>query len=181
MSQIINLVGKYTCFLCSSRTTLLKYGKYERWYNYNDNKICHYCFLETKGNRNPNRKKRNDIHNKNRLKFKNIRFLLDWNPRTDICSRCNKFHNKTAMHHALGYYIIFPWYGTIELCPSCHNIVERGVDQSKCFCLLCDSKTTYQKKDGRFDWFIYENGIICKKCYSKKYRQGFRSRIINAS
>lgn len=124
MSQILNLVGKYTCFLCGSNTTLLKNGKYERWYNYYNNKICQDCHVKTRHNKDINRKKRNDKHNKNRLKFKNIRILLDWNPRIDICSICNKYHNRTHMHHSLGYYIIFPWYGIIELCPSCHRKEE---------------------------------------------------------
>lgn len=174
MSQIINLVGKYTCFLCGSRTTLLRDGKYERWYNYQNNKICQDCFTKTKEKKkDPNSKKRNDRHNKNRLLFKNIRVLLDWNPRTDICSHCGKYDNKTNMHHALGYYIIFPWYGTIELCYSCHAIEEHGVDHSNTVCLLCDSKTTYRKKDGRYDWLSYKDGYICKKCYMKEYNRGY--------
>lgn len=65
------------------------------------------------------RKKWNPINNKLFIVFRNRYIFLGWNPRKGICTQCAKVR-RTAMHH-LSYYIIFPWFATIELCCVCHR------------------------------------------------------------
>jgi hypothetical protein len=49
-----------------------------------------------------------------------------------------------------------------------HRILHNK-DHSKTFCILCNSKTTYIRGNGRPRWSIYENGYICRKCETKEY------------
>jgi len=60
-----------------------------------------------------------------RITFKGKRFMLKENPRTGICSNCNKSVNngeikKTHMHHEK-YDENNPLAHTIELCAGCHS------------------------------------------------------------
>lgn len=71
------------------------------------------------------RKKYNINSQLKRIQYKNKRIYLDKNPRTGYCGWCNnnKFDDsckRTHMHH-IEYYAIFMWFGTIELCYSCHS------------------------------------------------------------
>ena len=124
--------NKKTCYDCKTNTTLLKDEKYERWYKHRDlpNEIlCHFCY--SKYYRNPKTVKKDNIKNNQRLNkrrflFKKRRILLDYELRKGYCSKCpNNIYNKscktTHLHHSKGYYIIIPYYGLIELCPSCHR------------------------------------------------------------
>ena len=46
------------------------------------------------------------------------------------------------------------------------------IDMSGRFCLLCRSnKTWVDKKTGWVEWFGYENGLMCRKCYNKTRRK----------
>jgi hypothetical protein len=70
-------------------------------------------------------KKYNKIYHPRRFRFKDKSISLKSNPRIGYCSWCpNNIHDGscrlTNMHH-IEYYIIFPWFGTVELCVSCHN------------------------------------------------------------
>jgi hypothetical protein len=38
------------------------------------------------------------------------------------------------MHHAKGYFWIFPWFGTEELCISCHNKLRKKDFGQICRC-----------------------------------------------
>ena len=63
--------------------------------------------------------------NSSRIKFKNKRIKLKFNPRIGICSKCNKSIQKneikqTQIHHT-EYDDINPLANTIELCVSCHR------------------------------------------------------------
>jgi hypothetical protein len=62
------------------------------------------------------------ITNKCIIQFKSRSIFLGWNPRKGMCAKCNN-KRRTSMHH-LAYYIIFPWFATIELCMSCHTSEE---------------------------------------------------------
>ena len=65
----------------------------------------------------------------------------------------------------------------IWLCDRCHMIQDGRLDKiprieihndNNTICLLCESTETYIKKNGHPQWFIYENGYICSKCYDKR-------------
>ena len=165
---IVNLISNRICLKCGSNKTLLKAGRYERWYKTAGGFLCHYCYrLE---NEDFKKYRNNEKYNKNKLAFKDRRILLSYNPRTDICSKCGKYNKKTQMHHAIGYYIIFPWYGTIELCPSCHVMEKDPIDISNRICLLCKSNTTHIDKKGLSRWYKYDIGFICNNCYCINYK-----------
>lgn len=62
---------------------------------------------------------------KRRITFLDKRLYLSWFPRKGQCSKCMRkigggVHS-TAMHHAQGYFVIFPWFGIVELCRTCHR------------------------------------------------------------
>lgn len=63
------------------------------------------------------------------ITFLRQRIHLGWNPRKGQCVRCKRIVgdeiNKTDMHHALGYFHIFKWFGLEELCVHCH--VDRRI------------------------------------------------------
>lgn len=130
--NIVNINKERVCYNCGSNKTTLRNKVYERWYNIDKGTLCHKCYQKLKGYpryNNPNNKEFNNKHNPNKLWFRNKTILLYWNPRTGYCSQCtNNIYdgscNRTHMHHSLGYYIIFPWYGIIELCASCHRKQE---------------------------------------------------------
>lgn len=51
------------------------------------------------------------------------RVSITFNPRKGICSNCGKISkHRLHLHHALGYFMILPWLGIIELCTSCHDV-----------------------------------------------------------
>jgi hypothetical protein len=89
--------------------------------------ICFNCYRNEKGyNRNKTHKIANIRNNPRKIRFKQRYIPLSWYTRTGYCSECpNNIFNKTCkqthMHHDKGYFAIFPWFGTVELCVSCHN------------------------------------------------------------
>lgn len=102
------------CYACDSDTTLHctnRYGyQHAKWYR-NDPTglwLCHKCYLKHI---------LIDRHKK-RITFKDKMYTLSFNPRTGKCSNC---HNttQTQIHH-IQYFTIFKWFGTVELCISCH-------------------------------------------------------------
>jgi hypothetical protein len=67
--------------------------------------------------------------NRSRIEFFGRSIYLGWNPKKNICNKCKKTVELgeikyTNMHH-LEYCIIFPWFGTIELCRRCHNLEHK--------------------------------------------------------
>lgn len=36
-------------------------------------------------------------------------------------------------------------------------------------CVECKSQSTYTRPNGRMEWYNSENGVICKKCWTKEY------------
>lgn len=73
-------------------------------------------------------------YNPKRIKFKNKRIKLDGKPRKGQCEWCfkqigdeyvdsegNRTRVKLTNIHHIEYYIIFPWFATVELCNSCHS------------------------------------------------------------
>lgn len=137
--NIINITNEKICYNCGSNKTTLRNGIYERWYKHQtvqDKIVCHSCYKKLFGyprySKTYNDKK-NPITNKQRYLYKNRRILSDYNPRTGYCSQCsNNIYDgtckKTQMHHSLGYYIIFPYFGLVELCSSCH-VKTRYLDE----------------------------------------------------
>jgi len=52
-----------------------------------------------------------------------------------------------------------------------HRRFELTKDMSNRFCLLCNGKT-YLRKRGFENWYTYNDGFICKKCYNRlKYKK----------
>lgn len=113
----------------------------KRWFHYQVGYICmnHYAKLITrpkipksyykKYKKSPEENKiknmkYNKIYHPRRFVFKNKSLSLNSNPRKGYCSWCpNNIHDGscklTHMHH-IQYYIIFPWFATVEICVSCH-------------------------------------------------------------
>ena len=147
------------CYACGNNKTRLYRGKYERW-NLNkptDLVLCDRCFdtiinkekyLARKRQkqtryrmRYPERIKQQnkDWRENNILKCKEnskkrITFLgkylgLDFNPRKGKCQICG-IQDITNMHHAEGYDINNPLYGTIELCHRCHALQHIQIHDS---------------------------------------------------
>ena len=76
-------------------------------------------------NRTPERIESNKGYRRKRIAFgRKKRVFLDSNPRTGQCTQCLRRVGEgikvTGMHHAKGYYMIFPWFGIVELCGRCH-------------------------------------------------------------
>ena len=48
-----------------------------------------------------------------------------------------------------------------------HMSITHKIDMSDRFCLLCNSNTSYIRKEGYTCWYKFENGFICDSCYQK--------------
>src|SRR6476619_556369 len=100
------------CSICGSKTTKKQVnGKYDHWRTINKKRVCCACHYK--------------YYYWTNQRFREIRFcgrrvLLTFNIRTGICSECNR-KLITNMHHYMGYWIIFPWFATRELCVRCHS------------------------------------------------------------
>lgn len=110
------------CSECGSTETYIakRAGRnpYVMWYYTKDGKpLCRNCRSRTMDNPGVIARK---------LRFRQRRVTLTFRPRTGECSQCHRTPRKTDMHHAKGYYIIFPWFGTVELCVRCHRRNHRG-------------------------------------------------------
>ena len=106
-----------------------------------------------------------DVHHR-RIHFGGKRFILDWNPRTGICSQCGIRVGRvwrTSMHHAKGYFWIFPWFGMEELCDSCHG-KQRPPHAP---CQICG------KSKSRL-WY----GSLCRSCWHKDHYQKNKEHIL---
>ena len=109
----------------------------EHWRKYKDKLICdkHYCKLISNPKMSKEyRLKYHRIDNTKTIHFRKKAIYLGWIIRKGICSWCNKKKGEefittrgkksiiiTDLHH-IEYYIIFPWFATIELCNQCHGI-----------------------------------------------------------
>ena len=102
--------AKRVCSECNAATT------YSNWYR--DGKggwLCRKCW--------------DRYYHQKRIRFGSIRRIyLHQNPRKGVCVRCGGTTKNTDMHHTLGYFIIFPWFGTKELCDSCHAVLTFAVN-----------------------------------------------------
>jgi hypothetical protein len=55
---------------------------------------------------------------------------------------------------------------------------QHQMDHSNTICLLCDSKETRIRPNGRPHWFRFDNGYICSRCYDKNYSFYQKNKII---
>ena len=139
--QFVHVELNRQCVACDSKTTYVdKRGKHQ-WRMYDNEWYCKNCYSRYIDNpiRNPeNSKKWNPITHKKygpkRMSFKDERIQLKENPRNGICRKCGKsiggeyidckgrmaIIKRTHEHHRYGYFIIFKWFGLVELCVSCH-------------------------------------------------------------
>ena len=104
------------CMIDPTHKTYINPKGWEDWTRCKDGYICRSCNFRL--NITP-------IFTTRRLRFKYNRILLKYTVRTGYCSLCtNKIHNgsckRTNIHHLI-YITILPWFGTIELCHSCHR------------------------------------------------------------
>lgn len=70
------------------------------------------------------RNKYDKIRNTKLVGYKGRQIVLSFNPRKGFCNWCpNNIFNgsckRTHKHH-IEYYPIFVWFGTVEICNSCH-------------------------------------------------------------
>lgn len=67
-------------------------------------------------------------HMARKINFCGREMTLSFVPRTGKCSSCGIIiqpgMRRTHMHHTKGYFIIFPWFGTEEICGRCHRIIH---------------------------------------------------------
>lgn len=112
----------------------------EHWHPYKDGYICKKCYSRLITNPKKTKeyiKKYNDRKTKEQRKEDNAKtkpkfityhkkqIYINFKTRTGYCSWChNNIYDKscklTHMHHK-EYYPIFVWFGTIEICVSCHS------------------------------------------------------------
>lgn len=159
------LVLCYNCYCRYFKDLTRRKGKFT-WGNYG--------YDLTKQERIISHRKRwNPIYNKLSIMFKGRNIYLGWNPRSGICSKCNK-RKQTNMHH-LEYYIIFPWFATVELCLTCHgrshtpwNKNKQMVDMSGRICIICRNSKTALKSNGRPRWVHVNDELVCLSCYNNK-------------
>lgn len=116
------------CYSCGSIKTYLNH-----WYRNRplEQWLCNKCNLHLITNpkwkpiTSPiTNKKWSQINNSRRLWFRDRVAKLTYVIKSGHCSKCsNNIFDKsckaTHMHH-WAYIIIFPWFGTEELCASCH-------------------------------------------------------------
>lgn len=139
MSKILPSV-KHICAICRATYSAgRKKQTYQRWYDCpielsqgsRDAKICNKCYFKFIYNDKRDRRDYQKWIKTRTISFKHLRLILTFKIRSGYCSKCsnNIFDEtckRTHSHHAQGYYIIFPWYGVIELCPSCHKKHEKN-------------------------------------------------------
>lgn len=90
----------------------MKNGKPHWCYDRNGNRICKRCRNKL-------------VDNPKRLHSNGVRVIIGWLERTGVCRLCRATRGvntfRTDWHHEKGFFIIFPWFGIIELCASCHS------------------------------------------------------------
>lgn len=110
------------CYACGSdKTRIIKSRNKDvaHWYlnhDFDNNVLCTDCFVKII--HYPSR--RDIVLNEHRkyIRFKNRKVKLFSNPRSGICSKCQR-SRFTHMHHWF-YLVIMPWSCTTELCNQCH-------------------------------------------------------------
>jgi hypothetical protein len=105
------------------------YRKRCREYHKIHNKLPHRREADRKRGETEHRKKQMRRFSTSKIQFFGRSIYLGWNPKKNICSNCKRSVESgeiklTSMHH-LEYCIIFPWFGTIELCMTCHYSEHR--------------------------------------------------------
>ncbi len=104
------------CMIDPTHKPYIKKHGWEDWRKYKDGYICKRCH---------DRLINGPIYDSRRLWFKDKRVKLKYTPKTGYCSLCSnnifdKSCRRTSMHH-LFYITIMPWFGTVEVCNSCHR------------------------------------------------------------
>jgi len=141
--------NKAFCVICLSDKTS---GKWWR-HNKEGQTVCWKCYLKYvwEGHKQ-SVKKDNDKRNPKHLLFKNRVIVLSYNPRKGVCTQCGRKRGEgvksTSIHH-IEYFIIFPWFGTVELCNSCHGFEGIRLGQAVPV-QLYNIKAPRDPKTGRF-------------------------------
>ena len=135
------ILHKRFCHICGSGRTSLNGKGCENWYHPlgKDKPICDKCYdRDFYGPKYRQRLRLTEKYRENALISASKRYryrdkkITGWlGQRTGFCSRCpNNIHDrtckKTDMHHALGYFVTFPWFGRIELCNRCHGLIHHS-------------------------------------------------------
>jgi hypothetical protein len=119
--------NKKVCLIDSKHKTYIRKNGRAVWYIYKDGSICNACYCRLIGKPKITPEIKKEYRKKDspkRLQFRDRRIYFNDKPRTGYCSWCpNNIHDKscqrTSMHHWI-YIIILPWFGTEEICNSCH-------------------------------------------------------------
>lgn len=117
-----------SCYACGSEETNLNCKGSSMWHLNHDmdsNVLCNRCYCRYIYSRTVGHREYNKEYFKTMIRFKDKRIPIGYNPRKGMCSKCGKDINTgeinvTHMHHWV-YIIIFPWFGTEELCVKCHK------------------------------------------------------------
>ena len=95
-------------------------------------------------------------------------------PKPVLCPWCNQ-NKKLELANISGKYL-FDMSDWMWLCHRCHMKQDGRLDRMpnsgkkihhNTSCLICGIKETYINTRGYPQWFVYENGYICSKCYDK--------------
>ena len=112
-------VSNRVCAKCGSDKTCISKQGWAYWYRHDGGFWCNKC--QSKYVTNPKWQKISTSRRKGkRLKFLGKLVELGENPRTGICSDCEK-QGHTNMHHFAEYDKTKPLKDTIELCVGCHT------------------------------------------------------------
>lgn len=118
------------CYCCGTFSTRVRKGRngHQSWFCNVDMKtdqvihyLCKSCYgrLTYKPRSLMQLSKYVENQRGRRIRYPGLHITLSWNPRKYLCSECPAT-GETDMHHALGYFRIFPWFGLVELCSPCH-------------------------------------------------------------
>lgn len=70
-------------------------------------------------------KKWRAINNPKRIDSNGKQYFINWLNRKGKCEKCSATKGinckHTIFHHEKGFFMIFPWFGIIELCSICDN------------------------------------------------------------
>lgn len=118
--------AQHTCFACGMNKTFINNKGRQEWrlnHDVDGNALCFRCYQTLLGPPpTPENKKK---YNARRLATNGHIFYIGWMQRIGICNFCCAVAGincvRTHWHHERGFFIIFPWFGVVELCGSCHS------------------------------------------------------------
>jgi hypothetical protein len=115
------------CYTCGETKTWIDKRGHENWrlnHDLSNNMLCVNCYnryyIRPKWSK-INNAKWGPITSGRKIGSNGHSFYFSWLKRNRKCSKCQTIKGYFDFHHEKGFFIIFPWFGIIELCKSCHD------------------------------------------------------------